>query len=91
MSDDADYWIIKIPKPRKILRIFAKIGLFMGNVFSRSFSVDVPLILITSLLVGVVLFIMFTVVFRIPDFVAAVFTALLILLYLLVLRREMGR
>ncbi|MCS6783775.1 MAG: hypothetical protein RMI43_07060 [Candidatus Caldarchaeum sp.] len=90
-GEEADYWIIKIPKPRRFIRVFAKVLQSVGAVFYRTFSVDLPLIFITSVLIGVVLFITFTVVFRIPDLVAGLFTVLLVGVYLFILRREMLR
>jgi hypothetical protein len=50
-----------------------------------------PWVVITSLLVGVLLFLFFTVALRIPDLVSAFFTAVIVLVYLAALRRELRR
>ncbi|MCS7138213.1 MAG: hypothetical protein NZ941_07585 [Candidatus Caldarchaeum sp.] len=90
-DEERDYWVIKIPKPRRIIRVFAKVSRSFGGVFHKTFSIDVPLIFLISLLIAFVLFLSFTIVFRSPDLVAASFTVLLVGLYLLVLWREIRR
>ena len=52
---------------------------------------DVPWVVITSLLVGVLLFLFYTVALRIPDLDSAFFTAVIVLVYHAVLRRELHR
>ncbi|MCS7133581.1 MAG: hypothetical protein NZ921_02115 [Candidatus Caldarchaeum sp.] len=91
MAGDEEYWVIKIPKPKKLFKAVGRVVGSFAGLLSRSFSVDVPFLLITSLLVGFVLFVVFTIGFRIPDLVAALFTFFLVGLYLLFLRREMRR
>ena len=85
--EEEDYWVVRIPKPRRLLRMLRVVGSFP----LRPVTVDVPWVVITSLLVGVLLFLFFTVALRIPDLVSAFFTAVIVLVYLAALRRELRR
>ncbi|MEM4281491.1 MAG: hypothetical protein QW470_07340 [Candidatus Caldarchaeum sp.] len=91
MDGGDDYWVVKIPKPRRFFRFLSRLLRGLGGISTKTVSVDVPLILITSLLAAVLLFIFFTAVVKIPDLVAAFFTAVLIGVYLYFLRSEIRR
>ncbi|MEM2747267.1 MAG: hypothetical protein QXK69_12255 [Candidatus Caldarchaeum sp.] len=91
MDGGDDYWVVRIPKPKRFFRALARMFRGLGSASMKTVTVDVPFTLITSLLVGVLLFIFFTSVVKIPDLVAAVFTAVLVGVYLYFLRSEMHR
>jgi len=86
-EEEEDYWVVRIPKPRRVLRVLRG----FGSLPSRPITVDVPWVVITSLLISVLLFVFFTAVVKIPDVVSAVFTAIIVFVYLAVLRSEARR
>ncbi|MEM2555999.1 MAG: hypothetical protein QXD31_04035 [Candidatus Caldarchaeum sp.] len=88
---DDDYWVVRIPKPKRLFKALARMFRWLGSVPMKTVTVDIPFTLITSLLVAVLLFIFFTTVVKIPDLVAGVFTAVLVGVYLYFLRSEMRR
>ncbi|MEM0384476.1 MAG: hypothetical protein QXX49_07390 [Candidatus Caldarchaeum sp.] len=97
MDDDVDgeedeYWIVRIPKPRRLMRAVGRLFGGVGQgVLKKTITVDVPFTIITSALIGVLMFVFFTAVVKIPDLVAALFTAILLGFYLYVLRSETRR
>jgi hypothetical protein len=91
VGEDSDYWVIKVPKPRRLLKMFAKLSRVVIEGLSSSISLDTPLILISAVSIGIVTFLVFTLVYRIPEVVAVLFSILLVVLYLLFLRRELRR
>lgn len=91
MDEDSDYWVIKVPKPRRLLKMFAKLSRGIAEGLSSSISLDTPLIFISAVSIGIVTFLLFTLLYRIPEMVAVLFSVLLVGLYLLFLRRELRR
>lgn len=87
-DEDKDYWVVRIPKPKRFLRKAAR---FFAGFPSKTITVDVPFTILTSVLIAAVLFIFFTTVVKTPDVVAAVFTVVLVGFYLYVLRSEARR
>lgn len=91
VDEDSDYWVIKVPKPRRLLKMFAKLSRGIAEGLSSSISLDTPLIFISAVSIGIVTFLLFTLLYRIPEMVAVLFSVLLVGLYLLFLRRELRR
>jgi len=88
-EDNSDYWIVKIPKPWKLLKKVMHAFRGSSDALRKPLHVDIPSIALTSLFVGVIAFIFFTIVIRIPDVIAAFFTAFVVFVYLYFMRREM--
>ncbi len=87
-GEEEEFWVIRIPKPKRFFKALARL---FGAFQAKNIEVDVPLITITSLLIAVMLFVFFTLIVKIPEAVAVVFSAVLIGLYLYILRSEMRR
>ncbi len=87
-SEEEEFWVVRIPKPKRVFKALAR----MFSVFqTKNITVDVPFITVTSLLIAVVLFIFFTVIVKIPEVVAVVFSAVLTGFYLHIIRSETRR
>ena len=91
VGEDSDYWVIRIPKPRRLLKMFAKFSHGIAAGLSTSISLDTPLILISAVFIGITTFLLFRIFYRIPDPVSLLFSIMLVALYLLILRRELRR
>jgi hypothetical protein len=82
LAGDDDYWTIRIPKPRRLVRWlrYSIIG-GMRRFAMSNITVDIPLLFIISFFVGVLSFILFTLVLRIPDVVSLIFAVILVIIY----------
>ncbi|GBC68397.1 hypothetical protein HRbin01_00078 [archaeon HR01] len=76
---EEDHWVIRIPKPKRVLRALSKaLKAFAGS----QITLDIPLVVFTSGLLAVVSFLLFTLALKIPDLVSLVFSAVLVVIYL---------
>ena len=89
---EEEYWIIRIPKPRRISRILRQIGsstlLYIDRTFSQRSGLSPHVFLATLAVLGILSYVIFTSVSRMHEITAAALSAMIMILYIYLLRRS---
>lgn len=79
MGEDDDYWVIRIRKPKRLIR---GLRASLASFAQSKIVMDIPMMISTSLLIGVISFIILTLFIRIPEIISLIFSLILVVIYL---------